>query len=72
MPARPGRDVVHLVTVVHNSLQLTQGQQLVLKYLKQVGTGASLGGCVTQKDTRKWHQKSNTCSCRPPSRTSSL
>lgn len=36
MMARPGRDVVHLVTVVHNSLQLTQGQQLVLKYLKQV------------------------------------
>lgn len=45
--ARPGRDVVHLVTVVHNSLQLTQGQQLVLKYLKQVGTEASQEGCVT-------------------------
>ncbi|GFR46433.1 hypothetical protein Agub_g8007 [Astrephomene gubernaculifera] len=34
--ARPGRDVVHLVTVVHNSLVTTTGQALVLKYLKQI------------------------------------
>ncbi|GLI58956.1 hypothetical protein VaNZ11_000674 [Volvox africanus] len=34
--ARPGRDVVHLVTVVHNSLQMPSGQALLLKYLKQI------------------------------------
>ncbi|GIL97914.1 hypothetical protein Vretimale_3488 [Volvox reticuliferus] len=34
--ARPGRDVVHLVTVVHNSLQMPTGQALLLKYLKQI------------------------------------
>eukprot|EP00198_Chlamydomonas_reinhardtii_P001742 XP_001691078.1 predicted protein [Chlamydomonas reinhardtii] len=34
--ARPGRDVVHLVTVVHSSLQLAAGQQLVLRFLKQL------------------------------------
>ncbi|KAG2452561.1 hypothetical protein HYH02_002798 [Chlamydomonas schloesseri] len=34
--ARPGRDVVHLVTVVHTSLQLAAGQQLVLRFLKQL------------------------------------
>ncbi|KAG2445998.1 hypothetical protein HXX76_000601 [Chlamydomonas incerta] len=34
--ARPGRDVVHLVTVVHNSLQQAAGQQLALRFLKQL------------------------------------
>ncbi|KAG2494492.1 hypothetical protein HYH03_007261 [Edaphochlamys debaryana] len=36
MMARPGRDVVHLVTVVHNSLQSAAGQALVVKYLNQI------------------------------------
>lgn len=35
--ARPGRDVVTLVTVVHSNLQMTSGQGLLLTYLKQVG-----------------------------------
>ena len=34
--ARPGQDVVHLVTVVASSLQQQAGQQLVIKHYKAV------------------------------------